>query len=116
MERIALILDGDTPKNAIVIAEGKAGDDYLAEHPEAVEVTGLDPMPGIGTGWTYNGEWVAPVPPPLTREEVEAIRLMEYQRTADPLYFKWQAGSGTQEEWVAARQAVKDAHPYPDTP
>jgi hypothetical protein len=45
---------------------------------------------------------------------VEATRQAEYQRTADPLYFKWQAGSGTQEEWVAARQAVKDAHPYPE--
>jgi hypothetical protein len=48
--------------------------------------------------------------------QVEATRQAEYQRTADPLFFKWQAGSGTQEEWVAARQAVKDAHPYPEVP
>jgi hypothetical protein len=31
----------------------------------AVDVTGLDPQPGLGTGWTYvNGAWVAPVVPP----------------------------------------------------
>jgi hypothetical protein len=30
----------------------------------AVDVTGLDPMPGVGTGWTYvKGKWVAPVTP-----------------------------------------------------
>jgi len=28
----------------------------------AVDVTGLDPMPGVNTGWAYvNGEWVAPI-------------------------------------------------------
>jgi hypothetical protein len=31
----------------------------------AVEVTGADPMPGVGTGWTYvDGEWLAPSEPP----------------------------------------------------
>ena len=28
----------------------------------AVDVTGLDLMPGVNTGWAYvNGEWVAPI-------------------------------------------------------
>jgi hypothetical protein len=30
----------------------------------AVDVTGLDPMPGVGTGWSYvKGKWVGPVVP-----------------------------------------------------
>jgi hypothetical protein len=30
----------------------------------AVDVTGLDPMPGVGTGWKYvKGAWIAPVVP-----------------------------------------------------
>lgn len=30
----------------------------------AVDVTGLDPMPGVGNGWTYvKGKWVSPVAP-----------------------------------------------------
>jgi hypothetical protein len=114
MDRVALILDGDTPVNAVVIAEGKPGDDWLGANPNAVEVTGLDPQPGVGTGWTYDGEWVAPVVPPLTREQVETIRLAEYQRTADPLFFGWQRGENTEQEWLDAVQAVKDAHPYPE--
>jgi len=48
--------------NAVVIAEGVKGDEWLEANPEAVEVTGLDPMPGVGTGWSYtDGAWVAPV-------------------------------------------------------
>jgi hypothetical protein len=38
----------------------------------AVDVTGLDPQPGIGNGWTYvKGAWVAPVvPEPVAPETV----------------------------------------------
>jgi hypothetical protein len=114
MERIALVVEETIPVNSVVIADGAAGDEWLAANPDAVEVTGLDPMPGVGTGWSYvDGVWVAPIVPPLTREQVEAIRLLDYQRTADPLFFEWQRGDATEAEWLAAVQAVKDAHPYP---
>jgi hypothetical protein len=38
----------------------------------AVDVTGLDPQPGVGNGWTYvKGAWVAPVvPEPVAPETV----------------------------------------------
>jgi hypothetical protein len=38
----------------------------------AVDVTGLDPMPGLGNGWSYvKGAWVAPVvPEPVDPETV----------------------------------------------
>jgi hypothetical protein len=38
----------------------------------AVDVTGLDPQPGVGTGWSYvKGAWVAPVvPEPVDPETV----------------------------------------------
>jgi len=114
MDRVALVIEDTVPVNAVVIAEGKPGDDWLAANPDAVEVTGLDPMPGVGTGWTYDGEWVAPVPPVPTREEVEAERREAYQTDSDPLFFGWQRGENTEQEWLAAVQAVKDAHPYPE--
>jgi hypothetical protein len=64
MHRTAIILDGSTPVNVVVLADGNAGDLWLTENPDAVEVTGLDPMPGLGLGWTYvDGAWVAPVTP-----------------------------------------------------
>lgn len=48
--------------------------------------------------------------------QIEAIRQAEYQRTADPLFFEWQRGDATEQEWLDAVQAVKDAHPYPEAP
>ena len=116
MDRIALIIEDTIPVNAVVIAEGTPGDDWLSTNPNAVEVTGLDPQPGVGTGWAYVEEaWVAPVPPAPTREEVEAQRRSAYQSDSDPLFFGWQRGENTEAEWLAAVQAVKDAHPYPET-
>jgi hypothetical protein len=116
MDRVALVIEDITPVNAVVIAEGKAGDDWLKANPNAVEVTGLNPPPGLGNGWTYvKGAWVAPVPPVPTVEEVEAARRQAYQTDSDPLFFGWQRGENTEQEWLSAVQAVKDAHPYPET-
>ena len=46
---------------------------------------------------------------------VEAARAVAYRETADPVFFRYQAGEATKEEWKAARQAVRDLHPYPET-
>lgn len=115
MKRIALLIDGVTPVNAVVIADGAKGDKWLKANSNAIEVTGLDPMPGIGTGWTYvKGKWVSPILPAPTIEQVEAARRLAYQTDSDPLFFGWQRGENTEQDWLDAVQAVKDAHPYPD--
>lgn len=60
-------------------------------------------------------EWVAGA----YDREIEAIRQMRlqaYELTADPLFFKWQAGEGTEQEWKDARAAVVEAYPYPEPP
>jgi hypothetical protein len=46
--------------------------------------------------------------------EVERDRRAAYITDADPLFFKWQRGTGTEQAWLDAVQAVKDAHPYPE--
>ena len=46
-------------------------------------------------------------------EQVEKARQVAYQTTSDPLFFEYQRGDATEAEWLAAVQAVKDAHPYP---
>ena len=46
---------------------------------------------------------------------VEAARAVVYREIADPVFFRYQAGEATETEWKAARQAVRDAHPYPET-
>ena len=88
----------------------------------------------VGTNWTMNGEdysgltWLSDTPKPtetelqalwpqvqyeLQYESVQQAREAEYRKTTDPLFFKYQAGEATKEEWELARQAIKDAHPYP---
>ena len=80
---IAIIVKETEPVNSVCLDQETASD-WLANYdgtcvvpdPEddfgaefitltgciAVDVTGLDPQPGVGTGWTYvKGAWVAPV-------------------------------------------------------
>ena len=46
-------------------------------------------------------------------EDVRLARQSAYQMTSDSLFFKFQAGEATEAEWLAARQEVVDANPYP---
>jgi hypothetical protein len=90
-----------------------------------------------GAFWTLNGDtydgltWLDDTPKP-TQEEldaawpavdyanqcatVEAARLLAYEQTSDPLYFKWQRGDATEAEWLAAVAKVKADNPYPPAP
>lgn len=88
-----------------------------------------------GAQWTLDGEdysgltWLDDTPKPTQAEldaawpqveydrayeQVEQARHAAYITDADPLFFKWQRGTGTEKEWLDAVQAVKDAHPYPE--
>jgi len=117
VKRKAIILNGETLTEAVVIANGEKGDQTLANNPTWVEVTGMDPMPGVGNGWTYvNGAFVPPPVPEPTRESVEVERRLAYAATSDPVFFEWQRGDATEQEWRDAVQAVKDAHAYPTPP
>ena len=45
--------------------------------------------------------------------DVKDARQFAYQKTADPLFFKYQAGEATKQEWLNARALVVEQHPYP---
>lgn len=49
-------------------------------------------------------------------EAVEAARRAAYQQEADSLFFKWQAGEATKEEWLSSREKVRLDYPLPDRP
>lgn len=49
------------------------------------------------------------------REWIQADRRAAYRDNADPLFFKWQAGEATEQEWLDARKQVVNDNPYPDT-
>jgi hypothetical protein len=81
----AIIVKGTEPVNTVALSDDAAAewfaqydgtcivadteDDFGREFITltgcvAVDVTGLDPMPGVGNGWSYvKGKWVAPVVP-----------------------------------------------------
>lgn len=66
-----------------------------------------------GPGWLYqDGQFTAPPPVVPTQAEQETKRHAAYTAEADPLFFKWQAGEGTEEEWKAKRQEIRDRYPY----
>ena len=46
-------------------------------------------------------------------EAVQKARQTAYQADSDPVFFDYQRGEVTEQEWLDAVQAVKDAHPYP---
>ena len=60
------------------------------------------------------GEQVAQEKYETAYAQVEQARLVAYKETADPLFFRWQSGSGTKEEWQAERQKIKNANPHPE--
>jgi hypothetical protein len=49
-----------------------------------------------------------------TYAEVEKDRAEAYRETSDPIFFQYQRGDATEAEWLAAVEAVKAAHPYPE--
>ena len=49
----------------------------------------------------------------VQREIVERQRKAAYAVESDPVFFQYQRGDATEQEWLAAVQAVKDRFPYP---
>lgn len=54
------------------------------------------------------------VEPPVTREQLQALRQAAYATEADPLFFKWQRGTATEQEWLAKIDEIKARYPYPE--
>jgi hypothetical protein len=48
-------------------------------------------------------------------EAVEQARALAYRETSDPIFFEYQRGDATEAEWLSAVEAVKEAHPYPES-
>jgi len=64
--------------------------------------------------WVNAGNTAAPyVPEPVTIVQVEEQRRQAFVVESDPLFFRWQAGSGVEQEWLDARAAVQARLPYP---
>lgn len=83
-------------------------------------------------GDTYDGlTWMSDTPKPTQQEldeawptvqynqqraRVENQRKAAYQQEADPLFFSYQRGETTEQEWLNAVQSIRDRYPYPEAP
>jgi len=87
-----------------------------------------------GAQWTLNGDsydgltWLDDTPKPTQKElddawpavqreqqmkQVESQRKAAYTTESDPVFFQWQRGDSTEQEWLNAVEAVKAKYPYP---
>lgn len=90
-----------------------------------------------GSQWVLNGdtysglEWLSDTQKPseddllslwpgvdyeLNYRIAEVGRRAAYAETSDPIFFEFQRGDKTQQEWLDAVKAVKAANPYPKPP
>ena len=87
--------------------------------------------------WTLNGDtydgltWLSDTPKPSQadldaawptvqynqqRAEIENQRKAAYQQEADPLFFSYQRGEVTEQEWLDAVDSIRARYPYPEAP
>jgi hypothetical protein len=81
----------------------------LNSYPEGTIEVPL--KPGINYKWNGSSwEEFEIEPPSYSEEEIQQMRLVDYQKESDPLFFKWQAGESTKEEWENKRQEIKNRY------
>lgn len=67
-------------------------------------------------GWSYDKGEFGPLPDPVPTDETHRVsRAAAFAAEADPLFFKWQAGEGTEAEWLAKREEIRARFPYSET-
>lgn len=47
------------------------------------------------------------------KELAKWSRKAEYREISDPIFFQWQRGEKTEQDWLDAVTAINDKYPYP---
>jgi len=50
-----------------------------------------------------------------SNEQQKLCRQEAFSKEADPLFFKWKAGEGTEAEWISKREEIRQLFPYYET-
>jgi len=87
--------------------------------------------------WTLEGDdyagltWLSDTPKPSQAEldaawpqvqyqqqraEIETQRRNAYTQEADPLFFSYQRGEATEQDWLDAVESIRTRFPYPEAP
>jgi hypothetical protein len=52
----------------------------------------------------------------VANEQAESKRSAAYKAEADPLFFYWQSGEGTEQAWQEKRAEIRNRYPYVEVP
>jgi hypothetical protein len=96
-----------------VIENGHVANVVLADEPLADNWVQSDEAQ---IGWAYDNGGFGPLPEPVPTDDMQRVsRAAAFAAEADPLFFKWQAGEGTEAEWLAKREEIRARFPYSET-
>lgn len=95
----------------LILTTNYVGTEWLLEGADYSGLTWLDDTPKP-TESELQSQW-ADVEYQAQYDAVTVARQAGYQSTSDPIFMQYQRGEATEQEWLDAVQAVKDANPYP---
>lgn len=88
--------------------------DGVSELEGSENLTLLEEDGPAGPDWVLDGEeWVAPPSnePEIAQPSVDELRQAAYTAEADPVFFKWQRGEATQQDWLDVIADIKARYP-----
>lgn len=88
------------------------------EHSHPGNELCVDDDTEVGVGWQIlGGEIIVPelAPlPELTEDVVRILRREAFATYSDPIYFKWQRGEASEQDWLDSIEQIRADFPYPD--
>lgn len=93
-------------------------DNLVVDSIEVEDLNSYTPPNGVliagdgraGIGWKYiNGSFFYPYP---SNSDQNIARKLAYQLRSDPVFFMYQRGEKTQQEWLDQVQEIKSSIPY----
>lgn len=70
--------------------------------------------PSVGAKGGFDPDAIPAKTTEQIKAEVKAERQRRMALAADPIYFQWQRGEATEQEWLDAVEAIRASLPYPD--
>ena len=97
---------------AMILTEQYAGSEWTLDGENYSGLTWLSEDIAQPSLEELEGHWQQ-VQFDVAYARVQKERQAKYQAESDPVFFDFQRGEATEQDWLDAVQAVKDAHPYP---
>ena len=103
MINYALIIDSLYPScNFVLVGNSYDGLTWLSDTPKPTQEE-------LDAAWPQ-------VQYEQQRAEIETQRRNAYTQEADPLFFSYQRGEATEQDWLDAVESIKARYPYPEAP